>query len=439
MAVRIAHNGDGRHANRATQREMLDRMSATHRRIVATVLEHQLETSPQQIAALFDDESYLEELLSCLSGYARGLLARAAFRDGGLALRLHPYDLNPYSKWERQRTRAVRELEAHGLVFPFINRWDIVYHVPVNLHSLLRRVIATRYVRSARRATAQRWLATQRQDLDDMATLWILLALTPAPTKPNGEIYTNSKRRMHASLSAVDIDDPDGTLTSRRLRLALTQLRDSGHLQLRTDGRYRHPPKGELAAAGDLGRALTSGVAFEHFPYDHAHRDVANIVCARALAETLTGQDVGILSFEKCMQRLLMAFEIWIPDEQHIPGEMALVGLLPGWLRGELQLGLSRGKLVAVRFARAQQPSDERATRRTIAERCDAVHPITPANAVPCTFSRWSPSEPYSLYMRPFHGENLADRTLVSTLDTPLNEELFAPFMDEWERITLVG
>jgi hypothetical protein len=303
-------------------------MSATHRRIVATVLGHPLEASSQQIAALFDDESYLDELLSCLSGHACGLLARAAFRDGGLALRLHPYDLDPYSKWERQRMRAVRELEAHGLVFPFVNRWDIVYHVPVNLHSLLRRVIATRYVRSARHATAQRWLATQRQDLDDMASLWILLALTPAPTKPNGEIYTNSKRRMHASLSAVDIDDPDGTLTSRRLRLALTQLRDSGHLQLRSDGRYRHPPKGELAAASDLGRALTSGAAFEHFPYDHAHRDVANIVCARVLAEALTGQDVGILSFEKCMQRLLMAFESMFWETGSILALAAIVYLL---------------------------------------------------------------------------------------------------------------
>ncbi len=414
-------------------------MSPTHRRIVATVLEHPLETSSRQIAALFDDESYLDELLSSLSGHARDLLARAAFRDSGLALRLHPYDLDPYSKWGRQRMRAVRELEARGLLFPFINRWDIVYHVPVNLHSPLRRIIATRYARSARRATAQRWLATQRQDLNDIATLWILLALTPTPTKPNGEIYTNSKHRLHASLSPVDIDDPDGTLTSRRMRLALTQLRDSGHLQLRTDGRYRHPPKGELAAAGDLGRALKGGVAFEHFPYDHGHRDVANIICARVLGEALTGRDVGILSFEKCMQRLLMAFEIWIPDEKHIPGKMALVGLLPGWLRGELQLGLSRGKLVAVRFARAQKPSDERATRRAIAERCDAVHQTTPVNAVPSTYSRWSPNEPYSLYMRPFHGEDLADRTLVSTLDTPLNEELFAPFMDEWERITLVG
>ena len=442
-------------ADQTTQHELLGRLSATHRRAVADALDLPPGASAQQIAATFDDESLLQVLLNDLSGRAYEFLARAAFDAEGIAVTLGPLGLDPYFSFEHERIAAASELERHGLAFPFLDHGEVVYHVPANLHAPLRRAFAVRFARSVTHSTAQRWLAAPRQDLQDIAALWALLARTPVPITRDGQIYKRSKRRLLAALPRLELPKHDGALTQRRLTLALAQLRDSGHLRMRFDEHDPYPSKGELVAAGDLPSALTNGAAFEHFPGDHEYKYLGCVVCARALGKALTGRDVGIVSFGRRVRSLIDASERSAPREW-TPSTVALAGLLPGWLRGELQLGLSGGRLVAIRFAPAQHPTDEWTTKRTIAERCRKIRPLVSVDDEPgangnldsgeqkdqsLVFSRgsrarslWDPQEPYQLYRR---WDAMFDPTEsrvipISTLDTPLDEDLFCPI-----RVTL--
>jgi hypothetical protein len=428
------------------QCELIDRLTATHRELIAFSLDLPRKSSARQIAAAFKQEDRLQEVLGELSDRARELLVRATFNASGVALSLGPFDLNPVYRHQREPMLAARELERRGLVFAFRTEREVFYHVPQDLQLRVRCVLVARFARTVRSATAQRWLAAPRQDLHDIAALWLEIARVPVPLILDGKIRTNSKPRLLAALPVLDLPDPDGALTQYRLELALAQLRDSGYIRLHEIDRGGYATKAKLVATGHISDALRDDVAFERFSEQEYHRDRSMTLCALALGEALVGRNVGIASFAT-------AFEALLRDSgnstynRSTPTALALSGLLLFWLRGEIQFGLTHRKPVAIGFKCCPE-TDRSLARNRLAGLYDqfrppdsngpegiddSAHEESDAFAQSLEYpSRariwWEPREPL-----PLMGDDLkmtlerdnSRITQISTLDAPLGEGLF--------------
>jgi hypothetical protein len=175
-----------------------------------------------------------------------------------------------------------------------------------------------------------------------------------------------SKRRLLAVLPALDLPDPGGVLACRRLDIALNRLRDSGHLRLYQDTSGRQW-KYRVAAVGDLGHTLKDRTAFARF-FEGSLRYHGAVVCAQAMGKALAGQSVSLLSFGQALRVLMDDSDQLLFRQGDTPTELALSGLLPGWLRGELLLGFSQGKTFAVRFVPCAD-AESAAARDRIAQR----------------------------------------------------------------------
>jgi hypothetical protein len=435
----------GEATGQTVQRELLSRLSTTRRELIAFSLDLSRKSSARQIAATFNDESRLREILEELSDHARRLLATAVFNVNGIALCLHSIELGPTFDFERKRQVAAREVERRGLAFAFRTPRRVFYHVPGDLRSSLRRALVKRYVRTVRPATALRWLATPRQDLNDIAALWMELARAPVPLTIDGNIQKNSKSRLLATLPVLDLPDPDGALTQNRLDFALAQLRDGGYLRFEWVERQHHGPKGRLVAADHIADAFRDDAKFERLPEWGSYQDRRVTARALVLSECLARRSVGIASFAVALETLL-SDSGESTHKMFTPTELVLSGLLPSWLRGELQLGLTRGKLVAIRFEHCAD-GDKLLARRLLAELHDQFRladssgpggpgpgshePEDTLDRLYLSHSqiRWEPHEPLASM-----GEDL-DMTLdlygskitqISTLEAPLDEGLFS-------------
>lgn len=347
---------DSKAAERTTQRELLEHLSLLHRGAVSLSLNLPRKSTARQIAATFDDKARLEEILDELSTPAREALLRAVFDGAG--------DV-PEMSWVDCEPRAVtNELESRGLVFAFLLGRRLVYHVPADLRVPLRRALTAPYARRVTSGSAQRWIAAERQDLHDILALWTLLKRNPVPLTDDAEIKANSKPRMLAALSPIEYPDPDQNLAEHRLTLALRYLRDNAHLEVGANGYSRDRPKLRLEATGDLAATLISDKTtlqgYSYVGYRRYRGGSEVIVCAQSLGEALVGQDVGLMSFGQVLHDLIGdAFGRYA--ERLPPQELTLDGLLPGWLRGGLQIGSSRRKPTAIRFVSSQRSSAQQA------------------------------------------------------------------------------
>ncbi len=183
----------------------------------------------------------------------------------------------------------------------------------------------------------------------------------PVPLTAAAEIKANSKPRMLAALPAITFPYPDDTLTQRRLTIALGYLRDNAHLRVHADEHDPHRPKLRLGVTGDLAATLAKDTTTNTTTTGCAnYREEEQALCARALGEALAGQSVSLVSFGRVLHGLI-GDAIGRYTEHPPPQALPLYGLLPGWLRGELQIGSSRGKPTAIRFIPSQRSSAQQA------------------------------------------------------------------------------
>jgi hypothetical protein len=434
MRAMLTELGAARAADRTTQRDLLDRVSPTHREMVAYTLDLPRKSSAQQIAAHCKEASCVRETIEEISDRARALLCEAVFSVDGIALGLDRLDIEVGSfGWRHERRAAAIELERRGLAFAFITNCEIVYHVPADLQIPLRHELAVRFAGPVKPATAEQWLGAPRQDLQDIAAVWTQIARTPVPlTVLGGKMHTRSRSRLLSVLPPLDLLDPDGRLLNRRLDLALAQLRDTGYLRLRIE---EEGLKMKLVAAGNLADGF-KGATFERVP-DLGLWDHGTAACALMLREALTGQNVDLMSFGEALDSLLRDSDLFNRGPG-IPMEQARAGLLPSWLRGELQFGLTQGELTAARFKPCARTARSRVKRMladqqaTLAQPANVLkqhEPLPPDGLFIPGASQWYPSEPVSLT----HGYDRFSDTLgdpdtiqISTLDTPLREDLLA-------------
>jgi len=434
MRRMLTEMGAVRAADRTTQRDLLDRLSLTHREIVAYSLDLPRKSSAQQIAARCKEDSRLQEILEEISDCARGLLCRAIFDADGIALDLDRLHVGMgMLSWQHERKAAAIELERRGLAFAFITEGELVYHVPADLQIPLRRELAVRFAGTVRPATAEQWLGAPRRDLQDIAALWTQIARTPVPlTTLEGKIHTRSRSRLLGVLPQLDLPDPNGVLVNRRLNLALAQLRDTGYLRLCTE---EDGLKMKLVAVGDLADGFKDAT-FERFP-SLGYGTHGAVVCALMLSEALTGQSVDVVSFGEALNTLLRDSDQFDRGSEP-PTEQALAGLLPSWLRGELQFGLTQEKLTAVHFKHCagtvrsrvkRMLADQQATLARPANVIERREPPHPDGRLIPGATQWYPNEPVSLtrgYNRFTDTLNDPDIIQISTLDTPLREDLLA-------------
>jgi hypothetical protein len=424
-------------SNGATQQELLEGLSKKHRGIVAFSLDLPRWSSAQQIAGRLESEPHLRAVFEGVSGAARKLLAEAVFDRGGVALRvsLAPRD-EPFFGHERQ-TAAI-ELERRGLAFAFLDGTYVNYHVPVDLRLRLRRLFAARCARRIKSATARSWLPAERRDVSDIVAVWAQLAKVPAPVTYKGELHVRSVPRLLAALPELEFLDPGGTIAGRRLELALAQLRDSGHLRLQMPD--EHSWKRYLVAAGDLGETLRTANPFRRFPGrstgpDHrrAQRYDDAVTYTRALSEALGGRTISLANLGRAIGRLQRTCTTFSCEECR-PEMLALLGLLPEWLRGELQLGLTGDEPVAAHFVRSDAVSPG---VRELADRYGALSQTAPVDdrsgdppsgslwVGDWTHWKWAPRKPEDA--ESMWNEMCLDGpgiVLFSTLDNPLRADV---------------
>jgi hypothetical protein len=260
-------------------------------------------------------------------------------------------------------------------VFAFLVSGEATYHVPTDLQAPLCRVLMTRYARSVRSTKAEeQWLTTERQDLQDIAAVWLALARHPAPLTYEGKIIAGSKPRLLTALSAVSYPYPDGSnaLAERRLDLALHHLRERGYLAVYATDPEVHRPKLRLKASGDLAGALRAGSIVRSSPDGYSHSNDV-VALAEELAEALAGQCVSLTSFDEVLHALVKDTIGAGAIPRLATQALALHGLLPGWLRSELQVGLNRGHPTAIRFAPAKRKANN--AIRALANHVDEAGP----------------------------------------------------------------
>ncbi len=349
---------------------------------------------------------------------------------------LHPLDEPSFGD---ERQTAAIELERRGLAFAFLHGAHVNYHVPVDLRLRLRRLSAARCGRGIKSATARSWLPARRRDLSDIVAVWAQLAKAPAPVTYEGELHARSMPRLLAALPELELSDPEGTIAERRLELALAQLRDGGHLDLQMpdeDNRKRC-----LVAVGDLGETLRAAYPFRRFPGGSICSDFSRmwrydeaVVYARALSEALGGRSISLLNLGRAIDRLQRACGR-LSCEESAPATLALLGVLPEWLRGELQLGLTGDKPVAVRFVRSNFVS---LGTRELTGGYGALaqaEPIDDRSGEPSsgtrwfgrsTYRKWAPREPEDAESGMWDALHLNGPGIVlfSTLDNPLRSGL---------------
>lgn len=404
---------DSNAAERTSQRELLEHLSPMHRGAVSLLLDLPRKSTARQIAATFNDKARLEEILDELSTPARKALLRSVFDEAGDVPEMSGIDCEP---------RAVtNELESRGLVFAFLVGRKLVYHVPADLRVPLRCALMGSYASSVTSGSAQRWIAAERQDLHDTVALWTLLKRNPVPLTEDAEIMANSKPRMLTALSAIEYPDPDQNLAEQRLALALRYLRDNAHLRVRANGYTHGRPKLRLEATGDLAATLISDKTtlqgYSYVGYRQYREGKEIVACAQSLGEALVGQDVGLMSFGQVLHDLI-GDVLGRYAERLPPQELTLDGLLPGWLRGELQIGSSRRKPAAIRFVSSRRSSAQQV--RVFADQLRG-HPAKdePTECDPDAPNydhryNWTPREP-SYYIGGFSGWHHQPE-LISTL-----------------------
>jgi hypothetical protein len=403
-----------------------------HREAVSFWLDLPRKSSARQIAATFKDSGRVEEILDKLSSSARELLLKAVFDETGVVLNLDRLDLS-IPPWRREPRAATDELERHGLAFAFLIKRGLVYQVPADLRVLLRRALMARYARSVRTGSAQCWLAAERQDLHDTAALWILLARDPVPLTVDGEIKANSKPRMLTALPAIKFPYPDDTLTKRRLTLALRYLRDNAHLHVHAEEHDSNRPELRLGVTGDLAATFTKDTTttFQSSSRANYHEE-EQVLCARALGEALAGQSVSLVSFGQVLHGLI-GDAIGRYTERPPPQALPLYTLLPGWLRGELQIGSSRGKPTAIRFM-SSRPSSAQRTRALANQlrethsvkdhrRADGLTELDPHGPNYASRYKWYPHEPIH-FIGGLQSSFYEQPDLTSTIATAVQDDL---------------
>jgi len=422
--------------DRSTQEHLLERLSASHREAVASRLHLPCESSARQIAEWFESEDRLRAIFDGISDAARELVGTAAFDTGGVALSVRADVLGEWS-FGPEAQAAATELERCGLAFAFVFGGEIAYHIPVDMRARLRRLVAAHCARESEPVTVQQWLPAERRDLHDIVALWVQLAKTPASLTQEGELHARSVSRLTAALPELELPDPEGTIAEWRLGLALAQLRDGGYLRLRmTDKRAW---KRDLIPAGDLAGALEAANPFQRFPgrvrsgdFRQDLREEDGAICARALSDALAGRTIGLSGFGQAMLRLQEITRLGWRDTPTAE-TLALFGLLPGWLRGEVQLGVTRAAPTAARFV---HPELEPCDVSHLADRCGA-RPVEESIeddsedddhspglwAGPETRRKWAPQEPPALEKNHVHSLMLGGPGLIllSTLDAPLH------------------
>jgi hypothetical protein len=256
--------------------------------------------------------------------------------------------------------------------------------------------------------------------------LWTLLARNPVPLTAAGEIKANSKSRMLAALPAIEFPYPDDTLTQRRLTFALRYLRDNGHLQVYADKHDPHRPKLRLGVTGDLAVTLAKDTTTFQSSWCENYREEEQVLCAQSLGEALAGQNVSLVSFGQVLDALIG--DVIGRYAKRLPLQaLPLCGLLPGWLRGELHIGLSRGKPTAIRFMSSQRSRAQRARALasqlpetyTAKDHCQADEPteLGPDDSHFDIRYKWCPREPIH-FIGGLRSSFYEQPALTSTLDS---------------------
>jgi hypothetical protein len=412
-------------AARTTQEDLLANVSDAHRETVAFTLDLPRRSSARRIAALFKQESGVRAIFERLSDEARGYLAAAAFDAGGIALNLREWDFDTVFAASQTRVAAAAELERFGLAFSFIEsrRSDVAYHVPAGLRPLLRRIVLRRLAGEVSSAGARRWLlAPAHQDLRDSVALWLSMRKASIPLNQEAEIRANSVPRVRAALPALELPDRDGGIAQRRLGLALAKLRDTGCLRTRVT--LTRVYKQELIAVGDLEDALVTNTSPEGAPeLDFRYDGV--VFAARSLSEVLAGRRVELASFGAAMQTLdSQANLLFGTTGLESARDLAVAGLLPAWLRGEVRFGMTENELTAARITDPGRPSSTQELREILPQAQDE-RPVTDdqqdtsGGEEPLGYElwKWSARKPTPFTPKPWNADELNDRSLTSGLD----------------------
>jgi hypothetical protein len=323
----------------STLRELLSHAPAAHRRSVAETL-GLAEHGAEELAAALLDVERLGAICGALPPAALAAAAHVVVGGGEIALARYGPKLDP---------GPARELERHGIAYPFEDSWQLVYHVPGDLRRPLAAALAARHATAVGNRGAKRWLAAPQQHLHDAAAVSAFCARTPIRVKADGQVYSRMWPKLVAALAPQELDLGDG---HQRVGSALQLLRDGGFLRLSVDDRPGAEARRELVPAGDLAGWL----AADDGELDPRLPDDPLLAATIALTDALAGRDVLLTGFGAALRALLTEAGVRIPGSW-TTSALAEGGLGTRWRMGALQLGVgSGGKLVAARIAAVAAP-----------------------------------------------------------------------------------
>lgn len=330
-----------------TPAELIEALPATHRRTVAASLGLRRNAKAASIAAALLDPAVLAQPLATVSSEARSLAVTVALGHGGFHSHTHGED-HP----------VAIELERIGLLFAVKERWSTAYHMPDELRPPVARALAEPHARRARQGRAKRYLAAPLQIAHDAAALHAILGRSPVRVKVDGGIYSRDWSKLAAALPPLDGLEASATLEGERLPLALSFLQDSRHLRLRVDDRPgRWEERRELIATGDLGATLAAPDGELRGRLADLTEGEAGVAGARALAGAIADRTVSLASFGAALRGMVEEGDYGVRGASG-DGELALYGLAPLWLAGEIELGVdAAGRPSAVRPSSAEAPA----------------------------------------------------------------------------------
>jgi hypothetical protein len=349
--------------------ELLASAPASHRRAVASALGLAAAASAAQIAAAVRDPERLAAVVKGLSADARRRAARAAYLG----------DATVYQSWNGRADPATSELERHGLAFAFRRSYNLEYHVPYELHTVLADLLAAPYAGRLKTSEPRRVLETPLQLGHDIAALWAQLARSPVRVKANGPVYQRDLPSLLAALPAAELHDSDGPIARFRLEFVLGILRDEGLIAVRVNNLPGSAAGRELIATGNPASLLAIA------PNDlrtrllrHLHL-VAFCQPALALAKRIVAsQTVSIESFGRALRTLCDDLQLGL-DLSASDFALGMGVLHVVWLAGAVTLGVDRDGIPStVSAAPAPSATDGRIVCQANFELV-ALAPPTPA------------------------------------------------------------